>query len=232
MKNGSPLIDALDSVFSHWKDNAIRTCTDNIETLGRNIDLLAILDKYILTINIQHDCGLMLQEVCSDLFTSFHFATAGLYRSSLVSLRSALELGIGFLYFYDHNYDYLLWKKDKYDLKWSILTAEVDGIISESYFAFFCESMNGSKAKEFCSEVLSVYRSCSQSVHGKHDQLHTLRTNHHDIDSTLLSHWSSNFSKVIKVLITLLILRFGHPNDGELVVEDVKEMIAPYSEVW
>ena len=121
-----------------------------------------------------NDTTKVLEEAIWDMFSSTYFSASGLYRSSSMALRSALELGLAYIYFIYHNYDYLLWKENKFDLNWSRIKDESNGIVSKPYILFFCESLGEEKANKICDETREIYRICSEYVHGKYAFMHTV----------------------------------------------------------
>lgn len=56
--------------------------------------------------------NIMMKEVVYDLETSIYSGLIGLYRNAYISLRSEIELCLAYIYFVDHNYNYIFWKRD------------------------------------------------------------------------------------------------------------------------
>lgn len=174
------IAEEMIQVSRHMTTNFERCVIDHPEDFAKaHIDLNA-LDNWtqFLEVNQKIEAVDVLQEATWDLFSSIYSAANGLYRTAFISLRSALELGISFLYFYDHNYDFLLWKQDKYDVRWANLNdptgvEKKDAIVSNYYIEFFCPQL-GEKAKSLSAKIVSLYRRNSQYVHGKYSYMHTV----------------------------------------------------------
>ena len=81
---------------------------------------------------------LVMNEVCYDLISSVYMASNGMYRNAYICLRSAIELALAVLYFLDHNFDFLLWQENQYDVKWAVLNNKEQGVLSNRYLNLFC----------------------------------------------------------------------------------------------
>lgn len=173
----------------------------------------------------------VLDEVIWDMFSSIYLAASGLYRTSFMALRSALELGLSFLYFHDHNYQYLLWKKNLYDMQWSKLNDLQEGVVTKSYLIFFCEKLGESKAERICKEIKELYRICSEYVHGKFVYMHTINNIEIQFSSADLEEWHSIFRRVACILITMILLRFDTVHVEGSLESHMKEVISQFSEV-
>lgn len=140
----------------------------------RQIDLNLINERMLDLLNCnktveETEQFKVLKEVVSDLYCSKINALLGIYRTSYIHLRSALELFWGYQFLKESNYHFVLWKKNCFDLSWSELTnskngifkfLEVENIISDNETLKFVEN-----------ESRRLYRELSEYVHGKHDYM-------------------------------------------------------------
>lgn len=147
----------------------------------------------------------VLNEINYDLYTSIYLALNGFYRNSFISLRSAAELGLGFYYFVDYNYHYQKWKLKKYDLKWSVLTKEKNGILSKTYFDTYLHFENQQK---LINDYKSTYRFCSESVHGKYSFMHTLKSPKIEYESESFKTFNKEFINLTNYLFAFFAIRF------------------------
>jgi hypothetical protein len=129
-----------------------------------------------------------------------------MYRNAFICLRSALELGLSFFYFVDNNFRYLQWKKNDFDMKWSLLQDNEVGILSKKYMKLF---KNNFKEEIFIEEVQEVYRSCSEYVHGKYEFMHTLHSQQILFDQGKFEEFAKTFLKVTKLIIVYMVIRFN-----------------------
>lgn len=87
---------------SKLNDNLTKCLSENelkFSQILLNLELIEVWSN----ISKDLECSKMLNEVSYDLLTSMYFVCYGLYRNAFVSLRSALELALGFIYFVDRN---------------------------------------------------------------------------------------------------------------------------------
>lgn len=125
------------------------------------------------------------------------------------------------MYFLDHNYDYLFWKQDKYDVKWSVLESEEVGVLSKKYLSLFSED-------DFNALFIScreIYRECSQFVHGKYQYMHTVKHQSVKYDKKTFDEFLNMLFKSTNVLIALLLIRHGdlHLDIDETYKDTIEE---------
>jgi len=145
-------------------------------------------------------------EVNYDLFSALYLCLNGLYRNAFISIRSASELGLGYLYFTDFNYHYLKWKNNKFDLTWASISNESDGILSNNYLKTF--DFADTDYSALIEDYKNVYRYCSEYVHGKYEFMHTSSTSKVVYTETSLISFIEQFKKLTDALFSLLIIRF------------------------
>lgn len=150
--------------------------------------------------------SIILDEINHDMLCSINNAANGMYRVANSCIRSAIELGIGFLYFVDNNFKFLLWKKNKFDIKWSALLDEENGVITHKYLSLFCDS---EKLSEFITEVRDAYKESSEYVHGKYNYMHSLDGTTIKYNEDQLIKWSDTFRNAAQILCILLTIRFN-----------------------
>ncbi|HBH1337169.1 TPA: hypothetical protein SOK46_000975 [Clostridioides difficile] len=110
------VVSIMKDMSESLNSNINCTIENNPQSFSEMIIHLELLDSWVtLTNNLE--ANIILKEVCYDLLTSLFIVSNGMYRNGYISLRSALELGLSFIYFVDNNYDFLLWQKNKYDMK-------------------------------------------------------------------------------------------------------------------
>ncbi|MFG1735321.1 hypothetical protein [Paenibacillus sp. 843] len=232
------IVEEMLQVSKHISSNLERCVEERPEDFATAHISLNVLDQWVLFLREkkQIEAVDVLQEATWDLFSSVYSAANGLYRNAFMSLRSSLELGISFLYFYDHNYDFLQWKKDMYDVKWANLNdptgnEKKDAIISIYYIHFFCPEL-GDKAKGFCDKIVQLYRRSSQYVHGKYNYMHTVNGAQIAFNQRQYDDWKRVFNEIVSALVTLLTIRFRIPPFDSEIVAHIKEMTKECAEVW
>lgn len=208
-------------------ENALKTFTIHEELYGEMLHSLDMLNLWSVKLEA-HEPNVVLKEVCYDLLSSLYIASQGMYRNAYICLRSALELGLSFIYFIDRNYEYLLWKANDYDMKWSTLKNGENGVLSKKYFSLFL--INDYDFDELIERFKMVYKECSEYVHGKYDYMHTIKEQRIQYEKEKIESWGEMFVDIVKLLNVLLVIRFN--KEANLFVDDkkisLKEMLTQY----
>lgn len=157
----------------------------------------------------------MLDEVIYDLISSKYLACTGLYRTAYLNLRSALELGMGFLYFIDRRYLYLQWKKNLYDIKWSELTEPKLGVVTCNYIITFNEQLEQGDMTELIDAIKDSYRTCSEYVHGKFSYMQVKSSNEIKYNIESYEKWEQQAFKIVKLLKRFLDIRFKNYKESK-----------------
>lgn len=190
-----------------------KACVENNELQYSESQLYIDVIENFRKVISNLECSKLLEEVTYDLLTSMYFSSFGLYRNAYVSLRSSLELGIAFIYFIDRNYQYLLWKRNLYDIKWCDLKNNENGVISKVYLNLFVED----EYSNFLERVEKAYRECSEYVHGKYSYMQTSQKLCIEYSKEKFDEWNDMFNEVTQILIILLSIRFNN------LISDIEE---------
>lgn len=156
------------------------------------------------------ESNLIMDEVKTDLFSSIYLSTKGMYRNAFISLRSSLELGIGYLYFLDNNLDYIKWTQNKFSLSWSRLNDENYGVLKTDYLNLFCKSIEfESGFAEVIDKCNSNYKICSEYTHGKYGYMKTNLTTRYEYNELDYTKFINSFKEVVSCLVVLHAIRFN-----------------------
>jgi hypothetical protein len=110
----------------------------------------------------------ILRAVSSQIEASALSLALGIYRQAFSSLRLALELGLGTIYFSLFKLDHNEWLKGKADIKWSKLIDSDNGVLSKRVSTAFYPELND-YVNEYNEKAGSVYRKLSEFVHGNYE---------------------------------------------------------------
>jgi hypothetical protein len=89
----------------------------------------------------------------------------GQYRQAFMSLRLTFELFLGSVHYSANEFKLRQWMKGRQDLVWSSLIDIETGVFSKSFVNVFFEDLADS-ARQYGAIAESVYRECSEYVHG------------------------------------------------------------------
>ncbi len=161
----------------------------------------------------------VIKEVQNDLLNSIIFACQGFYRNSYMCLRSAIELFMSFLYYYDHQYEFLLWKSDHIDMTWTRLIDNTKGIFNEKFIHVVSGlNLDTEKLKE---RVQKLYHEMSQSVHGKYSYMQINISEKISYDADVFSGYHKNVMVMIETFRILTYIRFKRELDVKMDKEEL-----------
>ena len=110
----------------------------------------------------------MFVTVSTQLESATFNLTIGMYRQAFASLRLALEMGLGTIYFSVHKMELNEWLDSRADIKWSSLIDEYNGVLSQRFAKAFFKELS-SKIDGYRSQAVSTYRKLSEFVHGNNE---------------------------------------------------------------
>lgn len=213
----------LEGLIIDFKTELDENISMSLKENNKKLDKVSLNIEIVeeIAANINSEPQIILKEVIHDLISALYSGLQALYRNSYISLRSAIELSLVYVYFLDHNYDYFFWKQDKYDVKWSVLENEEAGVLSEKYLSLFSKD-NFNILFRSCREI---YRDCSQFVHGKYEYMHTVRHQSLKYDKKTFDEFLNMLFKCTNVLIALLLIRHGdlHLDIDETYKDTIEE---------
>lgn len=189
--------------------NALKENAKKLNEISFNIEIIEDIAAHI-----DSQPQPILKEVLHDLISSLYSGLQALYRNAYISLRSGMELTLAYIYFVDHNYDYLFWKKDEYDVKWSVLENTENGVLSEKYLSMFCND----KFDLLFDCCRDIYRCCSQFVHGKYEYMHTVKHQNVKYCKQTFEKYLDMLQKITNVIIALLLIR--HSGASKLNIDE------------
>lgn len=189
-------------------DNISDSIKDNEKKLSEiSLNIEVIED---ITSHLDNDTQIILKEVIHDLISGLYSGLQALYRNAYISLRSGIELSLAYIFFLDHNYEYLFWKKDKYDVKWSVLENGETGVLNKKYLKLFCDD----EFENLFTLCRKIYRDCSQFVHGKYEYMYTVKHQIVNYDKNTLVEFLDMLYDLTNVVIALLLIRHSKMNLG------------------
>lgn len=107
----------------------------------------------------------LLNHAIEELDISCLQSLQGLYRGAYTSLRLALEMLCGAIYYSAYNIEFNEWSHGSRDIVWSTLTSEDNGILSQRFCNAYFKNATTSSA-EFLQKLKKLYRLLSEMVHG------------------------------------------------------------------
>ena len=215
------LKEEFDNVFIAIKKNVDDSIINNKEEISKLLVKLEIIKK--CQDNLTSNCVEVIEEVENDLLNGILFMTQAFYRNSFMCLRSAMELGLSFIYYTDRNYEFLLWKHNCIDMTWSKLIDSENGVMSKKYLQLFCN--RDLKVEDLSNDIKKCYHKCSEYVHGKYNFMQSINEINIKYSKKLSNEYIEKANEVFDYIIVLLFIRFGKSNN-------YKEKLNEYIEYW
>lgn len=200
--------DLIKDFKNKLDDNISKSIKENDKKLSEISLNIEVIEE--ITSHINNDTQIILKEIIHDLISGLYSGLQALYRNAYISLRSGIELSLVYVYFLDHNYEYLFWKQDKYDVKWAVLENGEMGVLNSKYLALFSDD----EFENLFDLCRKIYRDCSQFVHGKYEYMYTVKHQAIDYNKSTLVDFLNMFYDLTNVIIALLLIRHGNSNIG------------------
>lgn len=218
--------EALNEVILELSNNFSKANEENkdkVNTFFHYMDLIEEIYKLISS-DISKD---VLGEAQSDLLSSLIFCFQGYYRQANICLRSSLELVLSFLYYYDHKYDFILWKNDCIDMTWTQLINQEKGVFNDEFLSI----VNHRKIaiSQCLNEIKELYHLTSQYVHGKYEYMQKNLIFKIEYSKDLVEQYFDTSCKIMKFEIIMLYVRFLKEIELDpIYVEEIETFVKKY----
>jgi hypothetical protein len=211
------------NVAAHYRALHKRSEDALLEILGDEIALAALTtshnyildyDRLKLAISSRPEVDVLSAAVKEYQFALFALAK-GQYRHAFIGIRLFFELMLSTVQFSAHEIDYRMWAKSAKDINWNALKDNSNGVLSVNFINAFNPSFS-ENAKQYLAIAETVYRECSEFVHGN---AHTHTSLPKDISfhkETFLA-WHQKAEAMRRVIVFTYAARYlGHIDDKKL----------------
>ncbi len=159
--------------------------------------------------NVVPEAQAFLVEAHNDILVSLVTASFGSWRSSLQSLRSALENTMACIYYAEHPVELYKWSKSLYYIQQKHLRL---------YILDHPNILKISDASGLKQNLGNEYETLSKAVHASNSLFRMTdnngKTNFASVDIAELGKWSARERAVSNLIFTMLIAYFHHEFDG------------------
>jgi hypothetical protein len=146
------------------KNSTFSKTLENKTLLGLSHDLIINIDDWS-KVTSKHSSSRILTNSIEQVDISCLLVLDGLYRSGFAALRLSLEMLTGAIYFSANNLEFEEWLKGGYDLNWSTIMDEENGVLSKRFAnAYYPECANIGRG--YFTRTKNLYRELSEMVHG------------------------------------------------------------------
>ena len=173
-------------------------------------------DKLMDAINDRPEVAVLNLAVKEYQF-SLYALCSGQYRYAFGGLRLFFELMLSVVQFSAHEIDYHLWSKDKKDINWATLKNQENGIFSINFIRAFNPNLADS-GKQYSAIAESVYRECSEFVHGNYFT-HQNLPNDISFNEEVFSAWHKKSSTMRLAIIFAFASRYlNHIKPQKMII--------------
>lgn len=192
------LYNFMSQVSSTWNSEYIdefRKCLIFVGDLSVWIDRLKDIPQIVLLNSCLNECA-----------TANLFCSLGLYKHAMISLRLCLEHGLFAIQLSTNDLDFRKWKIGKLDMKWASIVDHETGIFSKTFINAYAPEFI-ERYFELITIATSVYRECSEYIHGNYETLYCL-PEHSKYDAMMLKRYITRFESISYLLSIALTIRF------------------------
>ena len=133
----------------------------------------------------------------------------GFYKEAMTTLRQFFEHMLFAILLSTNDYKYRLWQVGKYDMSWSQIVDDQNGIFGKQFISVYAENLDEVRSVELITIAKNVYRECSEYVHGHFEKLISLPDNLL-FDESAIDQYMDYFSSAQYLICMALFIRFRH----------------------
>ena len=145
----------------------------------------------------------------SDLSISIYLASCSINTASKTIIRRVLELGIGVLYFWDLQFKFWAWKENLNHESDLSFKESLDHLGSKAYTDFLKNELNITDWQIDKDKINKLYRSLSNTIHGKYVTFETISEKSFECDSEEYKAILSDIIRCENILISCFKSRFN-----------------------
>ena len=149
----------------------------------------------------------LYQSALNECATANFLCSQGLYKHSFISLRLCLEHLMFGVFFSTNDFYFRKWKAGISDIGWATITDADNGLFSHEYFRAYAPEFIEMK-DELLAIAKSVYRECSEFVHGNFEKVSTLPSALR-YEESLLEMYLQIFESVAYLITITLFVRYN-----------------------
>lgn len=208
---------------------------DGLAKLTISHNYLLDYDKLKLMIGNRPEVAVLDAAVKEYQFALFALVS-GQYRHAFVGLRLFFELMLSLVQFSAHEIDFRMWIKDEKDINWNSLRSTETGIFSKNFVKAFNPCF-ADIAKQYGALAETVYRECSEFVHGNANT-HSKLSIEMNFQKEIFNEWHVKATTMRLVIVFAFTARYLNHVDRnsisnvESVILDVLGHLQPVQELF
>lgn len=195
-----PQLSQLNSIFEQCvEDEGVSTA------LTKALASIAGLEQLLKSVNGEQEFPVYIQAL-QEIQYSLLSVSIGNYRHAYSSLRLFFELCLAAVEFSANKRYFRGWLLGKEDIYWSRLSDSENGVMSKNFCTLFFSEL-AAEAPHFRNLATTVYRECSEFVHGNPKATSTLPETLQFKKETVLD-WSNKLDTISLVITFIFSVRY------------------------
>lgn len=149
---------------------------------------------------------LLFKSSLNECATANLLCSQGLYKHAMISLRLCLEHCLYAIQLSTNDFYFRKWKSGNADMNWAAIIDRSSGIFSKEFINAYAPEFED-RSTELINITSTVYRECSEFIHGNYDKLNCLPAQS-EFNQEMLSQYISRFQSISYILSVVLVIRF------------------------
>lgn len=201
------------------------------QQLKKSVSLIATLESIQQTVSARYEY-VVLQQATDEGKHAIFLLSIGSYRNAYSSLRLFFDLNLAAIDFSTNQRQFLNWTLGRGDISWSRLSDPEEGVLSKSFCGLFPIDLSD-HAKSYRTMATSVYRECSEYVHGNPSTNSKLPV-FPEFRKEIVLDWCSKLDTMYLVCIFLFSVRYLtelSPEQLEKVKPDLLDQVSHLTQI-
>lgn len=205
---------------------AVLSDQDTELQVKKSVSIIAILESLQQQISNRYEYAVLKQAIDEGKHAIF-LLSIGSYRNAYSSLRLFFELNLAAADFSTNQRLFLAWTLGRADISWSRLSDPDEGVLSKNFCNLFPIDLS-EHAKSYRTMATSVYRECSEYVHGN-PTANSKLPEFPQFSKAIVLDWCSKLDTMYLVCVFLYSVRYLtelQPDQLEKVKADVLDQLS------
>lgn len=198
---------------------------DNMKIHAISHQFIVDFEKWINQLS-NNDEVILYRSALIEYQYSLLFVAQGLYRQAFNSLRFCLEHTLFGIYLSTSELNFRRWKSGNFDVYWSMITDENQGIFSKLFIDVFNAEFSD-RSTELRELAKLVYRECSEFTHGNYKAA-LMISEAIKFDNSLYNLWQDKADSVRYLITVIFFIRYYEKIQSNDIAIELESSIVEY----
>lgn len=205
---------------------AVLSDQDTEKQVKKSVSSIATLESLQNQVSTRYESAVFRQAIDEGKHAIF-LLSIGSYRNAYSSLRLFFELNLAAIDFSTNQRLFLAWTLGRADISWSRLSDAEEGVLSKNFCNLFPIDLS-EHAKNYRTMATTVYRECSEYVHGN-PAANSKLPDFPQFSKSIVLDWCDKLDTMCLVCIFLFSVRYLaelQPSQAEAVKADIMDQLS------